>query len=320
MNVLITSCSRKVSLVQAFQRAVRPYGGRVIAADCQPDAAALHVADGGRIVPRLSDPAFLDAVAKIVREERIELLIPTRDAELPFFAAQAERLAWLGVTVPISSSKTIALCQDKGAFAHFCLESGFSVARLREGAALADASLYPMFARTRTGASSKGAFSVASPAELAARIAEHGPLVVQERVDAPELSLDVLADVSGEVISVVPRTRSVIVGGESFVSRTLDDPELVQLGARLARALDLRGHAVMQVFDRRASEPGRIDIIEVNPRFGGASALAIEAGCDSPAFLVAMARGERVTPRLGEHIAGLTMLRYTQDVFVPAAG
>ena len=79
-----------------------------------------------------------------------------------------------------------------------------------------------MFARARRGQSGKSAFAIGSPAELAGRRAEHGELLIQERVQAPELSLDGFADLGGEVLSIVPRTRGVVVAGESYVSRTVD--------------------------------------------------------------------------------------------------
>ena len=316
MNVLVTSASRKVSLVRSFQRAVAPLGGRVVAADCAPRSAALFVADRGRVLPRSDAPSFWDALVALIREEQIALLIPTRDEELPYFADRIDALRALGVTVPVASPEAIALCQDKAAFARFCVERGFSVARRLEARELEDRARYPVFARARGGGGGRSAFVVSSPEELARRGAEHGALLVQELVHAPELSLDILADLEGQVLSVVPRLRTSVVGGESYVSETLDDAELVRFGARLAEAVRLRGHAVLQVFDRRAREPGRLDVIELNPRFGGASALALAAGADSASLLVRMARGERIAPFLGRYEAGLTMLRHTEDLFV----
>jgi carbamoyl-phosphate synthase large subunit len=93
----------------------------------------------------------------------------------------------------------------------------------------------------------------------------------------------------------------------------------VSLGVQITEAVGLRGHGVLQVFDRRAREPGRIDVIELNPRFGGASALSFAAGADSAALVVAMARGEAVEPFVGRYEPGLTMLRYTRDVFLRSA-
>jgi carbamoyl-phosphate synthase large subunit len=316
VNVLVTSASRKVSLVEAFQRAVAPLGGRVVAADHSTRAAALLRADRAAILPRDDDPRLWDALVSVIREEAISLLVPTRDAELPYFAARLDALARLGVTVPISSPSSIALCQDKEAFARFCAQRGFRVARRLTASELADEACYPVFARASGSAGGRSAFRVGSREELERLARAHGPLLVQELVRAPELSVDVLADLRGRVVSVVPRLRTAVVAGESYVSETVRDPGLVSLGVQLAEAVELRGHAVLQVFDRRAEEPGRLDVIELNPRLGGASALAFAAGADSAALLVAMARGQRVEPFVGRYEAGLTMLRYTQDVFV----
>ncbi|MBI5543558.1 MAG: ATP-grasp domain-containing protein [Deltaproteobacteria bacterium] len=314
MNVLVTSASRKVSLVQAFQRALAAEGGgRVVAADCEAGAAALFFADGARVVPRSAEPDFWPQLLAICREEQIRLLIPTRDEELLLFAEHERELADAGVVVPISAPQTIRLCQDKLAFTRFCSERGFAVARVLSEEELSDEASFPVFARTRVGKKSAGAFRVGSPAELAAlRARLGGELLVPEVVQAPEYTLDVLCDLQGRVLSVVPRVRGVIVGGESFVSATVREPELLETGARLARELELRGPAVIQAFLRE----GRVELIEVNPRFGGASVLAIAAGADSPRCLVRLARGENVQPFLGSYRDGLRMLRYTQDLFV----
>lgn len=316
MNVLITSASRKVSLVQAFQRALAAEGGgRVIAADVQPRAAALHVADRAVLLPPSDTAAFWPALIGVVRGDAIGLIVPTRDEELALFAEHKDELEALGARVPLAPAAAIRLCQDKLAFARFCLEHGLSVPDVLDDAALRDARCYPVFARARRGKSGRSAFVIASPAELDARRAEHGELLVQDRVTAPELSLDGFADADGQALSVVPRTRGVIVAGESYVSRTVDAPRLVELGARLAALLRLCGPFVAQVFDRG----GRVDVIEVNPRFGGASALGIAAGADTPRALVRLAAGRDPRAALAAPTIGLTMLRYTQDLFVDDA-
>jgi carbamoyl-phosphate synthase large subunit len=319
LNVLITSASRKVSLVQAFQRALATEGGgRVIAADVRADAAALHVADRGVLVPRSDDAAFWPALIAVIRDEAIGLVIPTRDEELVGFAERRDELEALGAKVPVSPAPAIRLCQDKLAFAGFCVDHGFSISDVLDEPVLRDPASYPVFARARRGKSGKSAFAIGSPAELAGRRAEHGELLIQERVQAPELSLDGFADLDGEVLSIVPRTRGVVVAGESYLSRTVDAPPLVELGRRLAGLLGLRGPFVAQVFDRSAA--GRVDVIEVNARFGGASALGIAAGADSPRALVRIALGRDPRPALAAPRIGLTMLRYTQDVFIDGPG
>jgi carbamoyl-phosphate synthase large subunit len=75
-------------------------------------------------------------------------------------------------------------------------------------------------------------------------------------------------------------------------------------------ALQVCGPATIQVF--RDPELG-VMITDVNTRFGGAfaaPAYAAPAGRSYPELIVAMARGERVEPHVGEFRAGITFTRY----------
>jgi carbamoyl-phosphate synthase large subunit len=46
-------------------------------------------------------------------------------------------------------------------------------------------------------------------------------------------------------------------------------------------------------------DQGRISIIEINPRFSGGIPLTIAAGGDFPTWLIQMAQGIDVQPRIG---------------------
>jgi carbamoyl-phosphate synthase large subunit len=314
MNVLILSASRKVSLVQAFQKALAEEGGgKVLAADAGPLAPALYLADGYALVPRSDDPRFLDETLELCERRQISLLVPTRDEELPLFAEQRERFARHGITVMVSSPEAVRVCQDKRAFLGACREHGLSCPVTYEGRPPQDA--FPVFVKPRSGKSSHGVRRVSSAGELAALLQEQPDLLVQECLPWPEYTIDAFADFSGRVVSVVPRERILVVAGESYVSRTRKAPQLIEEGARLVRALGLIGHVTIQCFyDGRT-----VKFIEVNPRFGGAANLGFAAGVPTPRFLVRLLLGRPVEPCIGEFRDRHLMLRYTQDIFLDAA-
>ena len=84
MNVLITSASRKVSLVRSFQAALkRRGGGNVIAVDISSFAPALYFADQHFLVPRSTEPRFIPELLRLCKQERVGLLVPTQLLELP---------------------------------------------------------------------------------------------------------------------------------------------------------------------------------------------------------------------------------------------
>jgi len=54
----------------------------------------------------------------------------------------------------------------------------------------------------------------------------------------------------------------------------------------------------------------------VNPRFGGGFPLPTAAGSGFPALALALARGERPEPRLGEFREGVLMTRFFSQVIL----
>jgi len=314
VNILITSASRKVDLVRAFQKALETCGGgTVIAVDASPFSAALYESQARFLVPHSHEPSFLPVLLDLCRTHQVRLLVPTRDEELPIFARSREAFEAAGTTVMVCDAHTVDLCQDKLAFVRFCLHEGFDVPCLRAVDELRkDPLLFPVFVRDRRGKGSTRAYKIEDFRRLQEVLEVLRDPVIQEFVADPEYTVDLFADFSGTVISAVPRQRLKIFGGESFVGRTCCDAGLIEECRRLAQKLFLIGHNTIQCFFN-----GReIRFIEVNPRFGGGAALGFAAGVPTPEFLVRLAMGLPVEPRLGRFERGLVMLRYTQDRFL----
>ena len=113
-NVLITSAGRRVGLVRAFQKAVEPLGGRVIATDHRPGlSAACQLADAHEEVPRISHPEYFEATRSIAQAHGVGLVIPALDLELAGFAAVRDEWASQGVLVHVSDADLVAQCRDK---------------------------------------------------------------------------------------------------------------------------------------------------------------------------------------------------------------
>jgi len=316
LNVLITSASRKVSLVRAFQEALRAAGGGVvIAADVSPLAPALYVADEHGLVPRSDSPAFVPALRRLCGQRHVRLVVPTRDEELPVFAQAKDEFAQVGVTVMVPDPATVRTCQDKKQFLRFCAEHGFGTPRSYDTARAAAAGGFPVFVKPRRGKGGRGAVRVESPEELERTLRQMPDAIIQELVTAPEYTVDLFADFAGRVISVVPRERVLTFGGESFVTRTCKAPALTETSVRLSEELGLIGHNTIQCF----LCGDEVKFIEVNPRFGGAARLGFEAGAPTPLFLVRLLKGETLEPQVGRFKDNRVMLRYTDDLFLDAA-
>jgi carbamoyl-phosphate synthase large subunit len=100
-------------------------------------------------------------------------------------------------------------------------------------------------------------------------------------------------------------------GGESIKGMTIKDAELIGLGRAVAEALPLAGPANIQCF----REPeGRLEVTDVNPRFGGAFPLPTAAGSRYPELAIALANGQRPEPRVGDFREGVVMTRFFSQV------
>lgn len=307
MNILILSAAAKVLLVQAFQAAALPVRGRVVAADIAPDNAALFAADRAVILPRTDDPGFEDALVRVCAHHAIGLVVPTRDGELAVLSAARARLSAQGVIVLAPGPEALAVCRDKRRFTQFCHDLGLATARTYSPGETPDR--FPVFVRPVGGAGGRGARRVDAPADLP----DSGAYLVQAFDHAPEYTVDVLMDLNSAPLQAVARQRLQVRDGEAAKSRTEDIPALTDQALKLCAALGLVGHNVVQAFHDEAGTR----FIEINPRFGGASNLSIQAGLASPERILQMARGDAAGAAQPRSITyGLTMLRYAQDRIV----
>ena len=313
MNVVVTSVSRKVSLVRSFQQALESEGsGKVIAVDSSPLAAALYFADEHFLVPRDDHPKYLDSMLAICKRCEVKLLIPSRDEELPFFAEHGDEFSAIGTKVIVAELPTIGICQDKKSFVEFCLRNGFSTPKTYDETCDIPDNEFPVFLKPQRGKGGAQTFRIDSRDELEFTLRRVPDAIIQEFVSRPEYTIDLLADFSGNILSVIPRSRIHTLAGESFVSKTVKDFKLIEGASRLSTSLGLIGHNTIQCF----YDGKTIEFIEVNPRFGGGASLGFIAGVSTPRLLVKMINGEKIVPLIGEFEDQLVMLRYTEDLFL----
>lgn len=309
MNVLITSVARKVSLIRAWKKAVNERGGHLIVSDMNPECAGMYEGDMNVRLPAIDTQGFKDLLLGTCLDMGVKLVVPTRDEEVKEFAGWKEEFEGKGIRLLTPSLETVKLCQDKVRFAYWCINNDFKIPKIYENNVQ-----FPAFIRARIGSGSSHSQRLVSHEEYIAakkRLGD-GWYIVQEFIRAPEYSVDVFSDQHGKVIGAVPRERIQIVGGESYVSRTVTDHEIQSEAVRLAEKLHLTGHSVLQCFKR----DGEVLWIEANPRSGGASALAVRAGLKAQEWALSEVAGELSVAPLAPYHSGVLMLRYTQDRFV----
>ena len=178
---------------------------------------------------------------------------------------------------------------------------------------------FPVLVKARRGFGSRNIFRAENREELDFFLARTpAESFVQEVCAGEEFSMDVFCDLEGRCLNAIPRTMIESKGGESIKGMTIADDELIVLGRDVSEALGVVGPATVQCF--RAA-PGDCRVTDVNLRFGGAFPLPLAAGSEYPALALALARGERPEPRVGEFREGVVMTRFfSETCLVRGAG
>ena len=304
--VLFTCAGQRVDIVTAFGRA----GATTVAVDADRLAPALYHADRMALVPNVSDPSYVPSLAHLIVEHDVRLVVPLTDLDQEILAEHAADLAPALVLAPAAEvSRTMG---DKYLAHRFFEARGIaSPGTWLPGDVPADV-LYPLLVKVRQGFGSRHIYKADTADELEFFLA-HTPVdsMVQELCLGEEFSIDVFCDLDGRCLNAIPRTMIQSKGGESIKGMSIQDAELIAHGARVAEAIGIVGPANIQCF-READ--GSLPVTDVNPRFGGGFPLPLAAGSRYPELALALARGERPEPRLGDFRAGVVMTRFFSDI------
>jgi RimJ/RimL family protein N-acetyltransferase len=274
LKVLITSAAAKVSLVNAIKCAGKrmPYTPIIIAGDTNPFAHTKYVADGFmQLPPTVSDN--LDTLITLCKTNNIDLVIPTRDGELEFWARNRPTFERRGTAVLVSDPQAIAVSLDKLAFARFGEKSNLPVIPAWENPVGSG----PFVVKERYGAGSRSIGLNLSKDDAIAHAAKLLHPVYQPFIEGREISVDAWLDKQYKVKGLVLRERNEVILGESVVTTTFRNPLLESECVKVLESLRLRGPVVLQLI---IDQTGCPHIIELNARFGGASTASISAGLD----------------------------------------
>ena len=168
----------------------------------------------------------------------------------------------------------------------------FDASDLESGMALIDRLPYPVVVKPRVGAGGAGLGYVDGPHELEDALRKAGSrgegILVQERLprDGRGLGASFLMGGRQKVLAsfVHERLREYpVTGGPSTLRQSIVHEEVRDCAERLLRSFQFRGVAMVEFkIDSRDGVP---KLLEVNPRFWGSLALAVDSGVNFPYLL-----------------------------------
>lgn len=320
MNLLILSSGTRNKIVQYFVRELNGQG-KVIATDMSNLAPAIYDADKFYIVPKMTDPTYLDVILKICKDEKISGVLSLIDPELSLLAMNKDKFNEIGTTVIGSSYDLCEMSLDKyqmykwlSKHGYHCAKSYMDKEKFYEDINSENIT-YPVFVKPARGSASIAISKVYDKETLELLFAHDEGLMIQEFLNGQEIGADVYIDmISGEIVSIFTKKKLKMRAGETDKAVSFKDEKLFDLIKKFVSEAGYRGQIDIDIFEIN----GEYYISEVNPRFGGGYPHAYESGANHMSFIVNNLAGTINECAVGKNYeVGTYMMKYNEIMIQP---
>jgi carbamoyl-phosphate synthase large subunit len=188
------------------------------------------------IVPRIDDPAYVPALAGLIQEHDVRLVVPLSDLDQGLLSRAREALAPALVLVP--EPETCEAMGDKWLAHRLFEQRGIPSPRSWLPGDVAGDARFPLLVKVREGFGSRHIYRADDEEQLAYHL-RTTPVdsFVQEQCLGEEFSIDVFCDLEGRCLNAIPRTMIQSKGGESIKGRSIKDWELIEHGCHVAETM-----------------------------------------------------------------------------------
>ena len=292
--VLFSSLSAKISLCEKVLQSARRFDeqARVIGVDCDPNCPAASRVEEFALIPPLEE-MDLDTLTNYCLGLRVTHVIPSRDEELGYWSAKSNHLERNGIQIMVSSENAIQTCQDKLLFSQ-SLES-LAIPPIASSEKLSELRCKRFAVKERSGSASKSIGLNLDAEEAMEHAKGLDRPIFQPMKQGREFSAETWINSSGKCHGMLLRWRTKTIDGEAHESETFENREWEKsMQCAFESIPGLSGHALAQAI---VDSGQNLHLVEINPRLGGASPLALAAGLNSIEwFLLQSAKRENEIP------------------------
>jgi len=286
-------------------------GDRIIGTSNTKWTPGFEHCDKNYILPNINDPNYLPSVFEVCKRESISGILSFFDPDVVALSRQFDTFVEMGITPIIPRQEIAEICFDKYKTYQFLTEKGFNTAKtyLDFDTAMADIRSgllsFPLFVKPRTGFGSALTFKAYNTLEVDAFFHYAPNMIIQEEMTGEAIDFDILNDLSGNVLSVVPWKKYRSRMGETEQAETFDDQNVIDFGVKLGTALGHIGPLDADLFLNGKS----VSVLEINLRFGGGYPVSHLAGADFPSKIISMIKGQVINPSIGDYKRETVMMK-----------
>ena len=289
INIMMLGGARRVSMAELFKRSGERIGREVNIISYEL-MEQVPIALVGKVVVglRWSDPNVVSDIVRVAKEYEIDIILPFVSGAIEIASKVRNHLP--EVFIPVGDFETSRKMFDKIEAAKAFDKAGIPIPKTYT----ALTAKMPAIAKPRKGSASRGIKIFHTLDELM-QLENLSDYLVQEYIEnKDEYTVDCYVSQKGEILTVVPRVRLEVMGGEVTRTITCRNAALDKLSRQVIEIFKLRGPITLQFL--HDLDRNRYLLMEVNPRLGGGVVCSIYAGAPITDYIIDESRGITLQP------------------------
>lgn len=288
LNILVTCCSRKTSIFDYLEYSLKNFKLKslIVAGDSDKNVIMRYMGYKFWHMPKIMNRNN-KKILNYCKRNKIDIIIPTSDFELLFWAKHKDEFAENKIYTMISNYRTIKICQNKWLFYEFLKKNNiYTPKSFLKISDIKNKNKKFIIKENYSHNSSKFYLKKISFEKLKRSIHLFKNPIIQEYVAGKEISIDCYVNPDKKINynDVILRSRKSINFGESEITKIINNVNLKEKFTKVLRLFDFCGHVMFQ-----AKLNGEaLKILECNPRLGGASTSSNLWGLDSVGKFIEM--------------------------------
>ena len=221
--------------------------------------------------PNVADAGFIEEFNKLIRNWKIDFVIPTHDTVALKLSEIRDRL---DATVIASDFETNRICRHKKLTMEIFTGSQFRPIVYSDSSQVDD---FPCYLKPDVGEGGKNSYVIEDKEVLNFLLAKRQDLdmLITEYLPGAEYTVDCFTDRFGTLMYVGPRRRQRIFGGISVNALTVDGAGFREIAAVINAKLSFRGYWFFQL---KEDKLGQLKLMEISARPAGTMSLYRQRG------------------------------------------
>ena len=310
MNLLF-SCIGKRGYIADYFRSHLGVNDRIIGTSNTKWTSGFSHCDKNYILPDIISPKYISTVMDICKMESVSGILSFFDPDVVELSKHFEEFVMMGITPIFPKEEITEICFDKYKTFKFLTSHKIKTAmtyldfhqamnEIRSGKLS-----FPVFVKPRRGFSSKSTYKANNERELDVFFHYASDMIIQEELRGESINFDILNDLNGKVLSVVPWRKYLSRMGETEHAQTIHNQSLIDFGVNLASTLKHIGPLDADLFLLN----DKISVLEINLRFGGGYPVSHLAGAGFPSKIIRMLKGEGVQQGIGDFSDDIILIK-----------